>query len=166
MLAAPDWYVVGIEDVEFLAPFKFYRNEPRTVTLSAQLRAAGDQVVADCRLTGARQLPGQSAPQVTTHFTARVRLARARAAGAHTTVPTNGTGAAAEPPQIYQIYFHGPAYQVLRRVWRAGDRIVGELAAPLPVNHVPAERLTWFTGRGAASSPTMRSPARQTRRRT
>ena len=39
-LAAPGWHMVGIEDVEFLAPFKFYRNEPRTVTLTA-LRASG-----------------------------------------------------------------------------------------------------------------------------
>ena len=27
----PGWHVEAIEDVNFLAPFKFYRNEPRTV---------------------------------------------------------------------------------------------------------------------------------------
>jgi hypothetical protein len=139
-LAAPGWHVVGIEDVEFLAPFKFYRNEPRTVTLSALPRAEGEQIVADCRLSGVRRLAGQAAAQVTTHFTARVRLARTPAAGARTTPPPQGTGASAESPEVYRIYVHGPAYQVLRRVWCEGDRIVGELAAPLPANHVPAEQ--------------------------
>ena len=28
----PGWHVEAIEDVNFLAPFKFYRNEPRTLT--------------------------------------------------------------------------------------------------------------------------------------
>ena len=139
-LAAPGWYVVGIEDVEFLAPFKFYRNEPRAVTLTALLRAEAAQVVAECRLSGARQLAGQAAPQVTTHFTARVRLARTRPADARTAAPAKATGAAAESPQVYRIYFHGPAYQVLRRVWREGDHVVGELAAPLPANHIPPEQ--------------------------
>ena len=31
----PGWHVEAIEDVNFLAPFKFYRNEPRTVTVEA-----------------------------------------------------------------------------------------------------------------------------------
>ena len=32
--------------------------------------------MADCRLIGRRSLPNQSEPQVTTHFTARVRLTK------------------------------------------------------------------------------------------
>ena len=27
----PGWHVEAIEDISFLAPFKFYRSEPRTV---------------------------------------------------------------------------------------------------------------------------------------
>ena len=34
-------------------------------------------MVADCRLNGRRTLPNQAEPQVTTHFTARVRLTQA-----------------------------------------------------------------------------------------
>ena len=34
----PGWQVVALEDVELLAPFKFYRDEPRTLELRA-LRA-------------------------------------------------------------------------------------------------------------------------------
>ena len=32
---APDWHVASIEDMSFLAPFKFYRHEPRTLTVEA-----------------------------------------------------------------------------------------------------------------------------------
>ena len=69
------WHAV-IEDVEFLAPCKFYRSEPRTVTITATFQPEGDQLVADCRLVGAATA-GRAEPQVTTHFTGRVRLDRA-----------------------------------------------------------------------------------------
>jgi hypothetical protein len=38
---------------------------------------------------------------------------------------------------IYQIYFHGPAYQVLERAQVEGDMAVGLLAAKLPANTCP-----------------------------
>ena len=38
---------------------------------------------------------------------------------------------------IYRIYFHGPAYQVVDAAWRDGDRVVGRLADDLPPNHRP-----------------------------
>jgi hypothetical protein len=34
----PGWHVAAVEDVNFLAPFKFYRGEPRTVTIEAVFR--------------------------------------------------------------------------------------------------------------------------------
>ena len=70
----PGWHVDAVEDVNFLAPFKFYKSEPRTMTIEAEFHPEGDAVVADCRLTGRRMLPNQAEPQITTHFTARVRL--------------------------------------------------------------------------------------------
>ena len=72
----PGWTVSAIEDVNFLAPFKFYRNNPRVLTVEALFYPLGEDLVADCRLIGRRKLPGQAEPQVTTHFTARVRLTR------------------------------------------------------------------------------------------
>jgi hypothetical protein len=134
--------VIGVEDVEFLAPCKFYRNEPRTLTLTAQPRACGDEVLVDCSLRAARQLAGQAEPQVTTHFTARVRLARRAAKAVRGAAPTDGARVAVAAPDVYRIYFHGPAYQVLQRAWRAGGQVVGELAAPLPANHHPADQPT------------------------
>ncbi|HEY3015937.1 MAG TPA: SDR family oxidoreductase, partial [Nocardioides sp.] len=76
-LPLPGWHAVEIEDVEFLAPCKFYRGEPRTLAITATYRPEGDQLVAACRLVGSRLLANQTEPQVTTHFTGEVRLARA-----------------------------------------------------------------------------------------
>mgnify|MGYP001821584880 FL=1 len=45
-----------------------------------------------------------------------------------------------ESGPVYDIYFHGPAYQVIDRVWNAGSDVVGSMAAGLPPNHMPADR--------------------------
>jgi NAD(P)-dependent dehydrogenase (short-subunit alcohol dehydrogenase family) len=72
----PGWSVASIEDVDLLAPFKFYRDEPRTLELCALLRDGGEEcIVADCRLSGRRALVGQD-EQETVHFTGRVRLTK------------------------------------------------------------------------------------------
>jgi hypothetical protein len=58
-LLAPGWHVASVEDIELLAPFKFYRDEPRTLELRARVRDGGDgTLVADCRLVGRRTLTG------------------------------------------------------------------------------------------------------------
>jgi len=134
----PGWHVEAIEEVNFLAPFKFYRNEPRPVTVEAVIHPQGDGLIADCRLLGCRPLPNQTEPQVTTHFTARARLVK------HTlalvTVPALGppAGHIIEAADIYRLYFHGPAYQVVERAWWDGRRIVGLMAKGLRNNHHPS----------------------------
>jgi hypothetical protein len=136
----PGWYVEAVEDVNFLAPFKFYKSEPRTVTIEAEFHPEGDAVIADCRLSGRRMLPNQAEPQVTTHFTARVRLTQAAPVAVDGRLPGVSDGPAVEAVGIYRLYFHGPAYQVVERAWRDGDRIAGQLAGGLPANHHPPER--------------------------
>jgi hypothetical protein len=37
-----------------------------------------------------------------------------------------------EPEDIYRVYFHGPAFQVLEGVQRDGERVVGKLRTDLP----------------------------------
>jgi len=138
-----------VDDVEFLAPFKFYRNQPRTVTIQAVFRPEGNAVLADCRLLGRRSLPNQAQPQVTIHFTGRVRLTKQPPV---VTAPAPGSasrrdlgtpvGSIIQSLDIYRAYFHGPAYRVLHRAWRDGDPMVGEMTEPLPVNHYPPERRT------------------------
>jgi len=48
---------------------------------------------------------------------------------------------------IYRIYFHGPAYQVLAKAWQSGDCVMAEMAASLPPNHSPAAMQVLFAPR-------------------
>ncbi|MBI4944641.1 MAG: SDR family NAD(P)-dependent oxidoreductase [Actinobacteria bacterium] len=134
--------VTGLEDVAFLAPVKFYRDEPRTVTVTALLRAdAGGDLIADCRLEAQRVLPGAADPVTTVHFTGRVRLSTAVAPAAPDLVvdlTEPAADAALGPDAVYRLYFHGPAYQVVGGAWRTGDGATARLADPLPEDHVPA----------------------------
>jgi acyl transferase domain-containing protein/NAD(P)-dependent dehydrogenase (short-subunit alcohol dehydrogenase family) len=143
----PGWHIQAMEQVNFLAPFKFYRNEPRAVTVEAAIHSSGDDLVADCRLTGRRALPNQADPQVTTHFTARVRLAKL--APQAIAVPPIGSpaGLTVEAADIYRLYFHGPAYQVLDRAWWDGKRMIGLMAKGLPFNHHPSNLTTLMSPR-------------------
>jgi hypothetical protein len=143
----PGWRVEAVEDVDFLAPFKFYRNEPRMLTIHAVLHPQGDDVVADCRLIGRRTLPNQAEPQVTTHFTARVRLTLRAPEAVSVQAPGGPAGAVVEASDIYRAYFHGPAYRVLDRAWLDGHRVVGQMATSLPGNHYPPERTTLMAPR-------------------
>jgi hypothetical protein len=44
--------------------------------------------------------------------------------------------------EIYRLYFHGPAYQVIEKAWWDGIRIVGLMANNLPGNHQPSDSQT------------------------
>jgi NAD(P)-dependent dehydrogenase (short-subunit alcohol dehydrogenase family) len=133
----PGFRVAAVEDVAFSAPFKFYRDEPRAVRVEAVLRPDGEGIEAECRLVGRRTIPGQAGAQETVHFTARVRLERGEARpetfAAALESPVTPLGAA----DIYRVYFHGPAYQVLESAWKNGSGVVGLFATPLPPNHAP-----------------------------
>jgi hypothetical protein len=137
----PGWHVTGVEDVDLLAPLKFYRDEPRSVELRALLRDAGDGgVVADCALVGRRALHGQQEEQETVHFTGRVRLAPEPPPAPEAALDPGalaGEGASVGREDVYRVYFHGPAYQVLERAWRHDGQIVGSLAPDLPPDHEP-----------------------------
>jgi hypothetical protein len=52
-----------------------------------------------------------------------------------------------EAADIYRIYFHGPAYQVLKQAWSDGSGIVGEMPDTLPSNHQPSDRPTLMAPR-------------------
>jgi len=128
-LLLPGWEITSLEDVNFLAPFKFYRGEPRALRLQAHLMRDGEQVLARCRLVGERYLPGSAEPRVTVHFSARVGIAPGpvaeEAASASVPAPEGGV----ERQDIYRLYFHGPAYQVLEQAWRNEQ---GSVAGMLP----------------------------------
>jgi len=143
----PGWHIEAVENVTFLSPFKFYRNEPRTATVETAIRPQADALVADCRLIGLRSLPNQADPQVTTHFTAQVRLTKAFPAAVSTSAPGTPRGEVVEAADIYRLYFHGPAYQVVKRAWWDGRRMISLMASELGSNHHPAELPTVFAPR-------------------
>jgi hypothetical protein len=143
----PGWRIQSAEEIEFLAPFKFYRNEPRAVTVEAAIHPRGDGLVADCRLIGSRPLPNQSEPQITTHFTGRVRLTKKPPEATIKSDLRSPAGRVIEAADIYRLYFHGPAYQVLERVWWDGNRITGLMSESLPANHHPSELQTLMAPR-------------------
>jgi malonyl CoA-acyl carrier protein transacylase len=136
----PGWCIDSVEDVNFLAPFKFYRNESRPITVNVQFHPERDAIVADCKLIGTRSLPTQPEPQLTTHFTARLRLTNNAVQSAERFAAPAHASHCVDADDVYRVYFHGPAYQVLKRAWRSGQSIVGEFSNTLPNNHVPVER--------------------------
>jgi len=139
-LLFPDSHIGAVENVRFLAPFKFYRGQPRSLKIQAEFHAAGNDIVADCRLLGARTLHGQSEPEITLHFTGQVRLVSGRRKPQKEkliAMPKNG--ARVEASDIYRLYFHGPAYQVIDSAWKDGENIVALFARDLPANHEPSD---------------------------
>jgi NAD(P)-dependent dehydrogenase (short-subunit alcohol dehydrogenase family)/acyl carrier protein len=133
----PDWHVTTIESVDFLAPFKFYRDEPRTLTLTAQLVAEGKELLAHCKLIGTRTIMGRD--ETKTHFSASVRLSREPVDQGRLEAPPAAKGTTVGDEDIYQVYFHGPAYQVLDTAWRENGVVVGRMNDHLPDDLRPAD---------------------------
>ncbi len=121
------------------SPVKFYRDEPRTLRVTALIRPDGADLVAECRLEAERVLPGREAPQRTVHFTGSVRLSSVPSPSDHA-LPLAKTPEAAviTPSDVYRLYFHGPAYQVVGEAWQDDGAVVGRLAEHLPADQVPA----------------------------
>ncbi|HEX9041981.1 MAG TPA: SDR family NAD(P)-dependent oxidoreductase, partial [Trebonia sp.] len=145
-LAVPGMRVACVEQVDFLAPLKFYRDEPRTITVSAVIRPDGADLVADCTLSAGRALVGEQVQRVTSHFTGRVRLTAAAAQDEHGTPPGDRMAPAVSHDDIYRVFFHGPAYQVVDEAWHCGHDAVARLASHLP------------PGQAAEAGPTATEP--------
>jgi acyl transferase domain-containing protein/acyl carrier protein/NAD(P)-dependent dehydrogenase (short-subunit alcohol dehydrogenase family) len=141
-LLFPEYHVKEVEDVDFLAPFKFYRSEPRDVMVKVNLSLEAGEVIGHCELFGSRKLLGQEKAEIKTHFKARIKLSK-KAPKAPKSEKINlkpsEKKALAETADIYQLYFHGPAYQVIEKAWKEGDKVIGLFNKDLPANHDPAE---------------------------
>ena len=138
-LLVPDRQVTRLEEVEFLSPFKFYRDEPRVVEVSAFLGLEGEEVFAACRLLGRRQLALQAEEQETVHFVGRAWMGDPSPAAA-SVQPPKAPQEGLQGSDIYRVYFHGPAYQVIDLAWRQESSVIGRLSEELPPNHLPKER--------------------------
>jgi hypothetical protein len=137
----PGFHVAAVEDEVFLAPFKFHRHQPATLHLSAVGTPAGvGEILVAAELRSVVQPKPEMPAQERVHFRARVRMTREapRAPKVAFKKPaakalTIGKGA------IYEVYFHGPAYQVIEKAAVEGNGVVALMAAGLPENAKPAE---------------------------
>ena len=117
-----------LEDIQFLSAFKFYHNEPRRVTWIARAMRENHGLVVYVSLESSRLLKTGSDEHIR-HFSGKVFLKP----------PETGTQeASAKAPEwngsytiksedIYRLYFHGPAFQVLEGVQRSGTTVIGKL---------------------------------------
>jgi len=135
----PGYAVVRVENVEFRAPFKFYRGQPATLHLGATGHPAGDGVVSvSVQLKSVVQPRPDLPAQERVHFSGRVRMAE---------IPPGRPAITFEPPpletftidksRIYRVYFHGPAYQVIEGVRLGDGRAISVMAHLLPADVAP-----------------------------
>ena len=125
------WQVVALEDVDLLAPVKFYRDEPRTLELHALIRDGGDgTMVADCELVGRRPLPGQGEQETRPLHGPGPPEPHVRESAPQGDTPESAAAgrAVVGHAEVYRVYFHGPAYQVLESAWRENGHVIGTLA--------------------------------------
>lgn len=122
-----------LEDVRFLTPFKLYRNERRRITWKAQVVREEFGLVASVTLESTLALRARPA-EVVRHFSGKVHLSPVEVKEDEPTVqPPEWNGAyTVQPEDIYRLYFHGPAFQVLDGVQRSGEGVLGRLRANLP----------------------------------
>jgi malonyl CoA-acyl carrier protein transacylase len=125
--------VASLEDIQFLAAFKFYRKEPRRVTWIAQAVRQSQGLVVTVTLESCRTLK-TGADEHMRHFSGRVILKPPAADAQEINVPApawNGNYTV-KAQDIYRLYFHGPAFQVLEGVQRSGSTLIGKLNKELP----------------------------------
>ncbi|NPV56113.1 MAG: SDR family oxidoreductase, partial [Anaerolineae bacterium] len=125
--------VSGLDDIQFLAAFKFYRNQPRRVTWKARVERDGDRLLARASLESTLTRYGRD-PQRMLHFTATVHLQPAdEPLEACSAPPPHWNGAKKlTAKEIYKLYFHGPSFQVLEAVQQDEQQVLGKLRRNLP----------------------------------
>lgn len=120
--------VERLEDIHFLAPFKFYKNLPRQIQWKAQaIREKEGLIVYASLESELLRHNGQSEHML--HFTGKVYLSQNKAQNLVTgKLPVWEDAAEVCSEDIYKLYFHGPAFQVLECVQRSGEHVMGRFA--------------------------------------
>jgi len=122
-----------LENIQFLAAFKFYRKEPRRVTWMARALREQEGLVVYVTLESSRAIK-TGADQHMLHFSGKVHLKLHEGEVQDVSSPSpqwNGNYTVGAE-DIYRLYFHGPAFQVLEGVQRSGDSVLGKLNKKLP----------------------------------
>jgi NAD(P)-dependent dehydrogenase (short-subunit alcohol dehydrogenase family) len=122
-----------LEDIRFLVAFKFYRNEPRRVTWIVRAIRERLGLVVYVTLESSRALKTGSDEHMQ-HFSGKVYLVpqETEVKEIKTQAPKWNGNYTVQAEDIYRLYFHGPAFQVLEGVQRSGDILLGKLNKKLP----------------------------------
>jgi hypothetical protein len=125
--------VSRLENIQFLTPFKFYRNQPRRISWYAMALREADGLVVYVSLESDRVLATQ-AVEHQRHFAGKVYLQpqSTSRSEAITSAPNWNGAYTVHSADIYRLYFHGPAFQVLEGVQRSGAALLGKLNKGLP----------------------------------
>jgi len=125
--------VTRLENIQFQAPFKFYRNQPRKVTWKARVLREGDSLVGYASLESTLARYGRD-PERMLHFTGKVYLRSTSEPLEEVAGPAPAWNGSRILPadEIYRLYFHGPAFRVLEAVQQKPGVVVGKLRQELP----------------------------------
>ena len=125
--------VEGLSNIEFMTPFKFYRDEPRRITWKAQVVHEEHGLVANVTLESDLARAHQRTDHLL-HFSGQVYLVPANQPLIKTEgkVPHWNGAYTLLAKDIYKLYFHGPAFQVLEGVQMNGDLVMGKLNHQIP----------------------------------
>jgi 3-hydroxymyristoyl/3-hydroxydecanoyl-(acyl carrier protein) dehydratase len=127
-------HVSELEDIQFLTPFKFYRNEPRHITWIATPERTKDGLIVSIQLESINPSKLIQEQKPVLHFTGKVYLkpsSQANQAVVAAPPKWNGRYTLADE-EIYKLYFHGPAFQVLEGVQKDKNGLLGKLSTKLP----------------------------------
>jgi Dehydrogenases with different specificities (related to short-chain alcohol dehydrogenases) len=134
-LLAPLHRVAALENVRFLAPLKYYRQEPRSAIVRARpVLSANGRVRVYTTLSSVQVVVGRE-PEEKLHFSGVVVLEQGEGQNARTAIDGAGPVGGIGHDDIYRVYFHGPAYRVLEMVNRlSSGKVVGTMRTPLPAD--------------------------------
>ena len=137
----PEHHVAAVANEEMSGAFKFFRNQPRTLYLNAQLIPDGDGFEARTVLRSITPPAREGQPiRETQHFAANVVITKEapKAESIDFKVPKTSS-LPIKAAEIYEDFFHGPAYQVVERAKVNKKTAVALMADNLPPNIDPAE---------------------------
>ncbi|MEM5774733.1 MAG: SDR family NAD(P)-dependent oxidoreductase, partial [Anaerolineaceae bacterium] len=125
--AGSDFEVERLENIRFLAPFKFYGSKPRSLNWFAYPYRTEEGLTARVSLeSDYERWNGQV--DHTVHFTGIVHLAPQHSTADVTVEPPKwGRGKAVSAEEIYRLFFHGPAFQVLEAAQGSQEKVLGRL---------------------------------------
>lgn len=123
--------VLKLENIHFLTPIKFYRNQPRKMLWKAVVYHTPDGMLVRARLESDMQRANGQLEHFV-HFTGDVYLVEGlRDAEEIVRKPRWRKKNNVEKAQIYKLYFHGPAFQVLEGAQSAKGSLTGKFSTEL-----------------------------------